>query len=234
MPATPTSPDDSIRQAWRSSTQGCLDVPDSHSSVSPYKSPTRLVRGRARGRGTGTGMQSAPDVLKYSPPTPPPSSPTRPDLTVSTETGDRIHAISLNPPIGGCPPRPSSPLGPKDPSMKRTGTNVISSTPTLSRKVQRISPTADIPVTPPAKRLLQPARIIAPVQTPITTPVPQTQRQITKNPLETHIAKIPNKERQRKKLRPLSLRSRLKLATRLHRRAATTTTTPTPLALPAT
>lgn len=214
IPVTPSSPDDSITQAWRSSTQGCFDVPDS--SISPYKSS---FRGKGKGRLGERGMQSAPDILKYSPPTPSPSSPTRQNLV----------PIAYDPPSVTPPSLTLSPA-------KRSRASSARCTPSPRTKVarERTSPTAPTLASNaslvPAKRLLQPARIVASVQPRVPTPTSTAKFSPTPHPSlkalpsdvtcrqeplqPTDVTGERKRKRKRDDLKPLSLRSRLKLAAR--------------------
>jgi hypothetical protein len=186
-PTIPLSPeDDSIRQAWRSASQACLDIPDGN-TISP--SP-----GTKRRR-----MQSCPDVLemgiKYSPPTPPTSSPTR--RMRPTRAGRRIHQLL-------------SDVADHEGSLPFLARTPISSPvhgglqPPLSvfqrNEGKRATKVDEVPLpTPPTSSPLGSSRTVI---IPHITHTPNDQLPVTPTP------------NSRKPIKPLSLRSRLKLAAR--------------------
>jgi hypothetical protein len=190
IPSVPLSPeDDSIRAAWRSSSHACLDIPDFGSTISPRPSPTNTNKKRR--------MQSAPDILEFktSPKTP---SPTR-----------RPHTIRSG--------RALIDLLPEDRNLEQRG----------------ILPFGiGTPVSSPAKRPLEsPMSITRPEKYSGIDEVPVAPSPILRTPISSpsrhsHIIIIPRLSQddaieaatvtpQRSRIiKPLSLRSRMKLAAR--------------------
>jgi hypothetical protein len=192
-PTTPLSPeDDSIKQAWRSASQTCLDIPDGN-TISP--SP-----GTKRRR-----MQSCPDVLemgiKYSPPTPPTSSPTR--RMRPARAGRQIHQLlgDVADQDGSLPVFPRTPIF--SPTYGGLGPPLI----VFQRNEgNRTTIFNEVPLpTPPTSSPLGSSRTVI---IPHITPTPNEPR-ITGEQLP-----ITPTSKSRKAGKPLSLRSRLKLAAR--------------------
>jgi hypothetical protein len=194
-PSTPLSPlDDSIRAAWRSSTQTCLDIPDLCSSASPTLSPGSKKR----------RMQSAPDILgfKTSPPTPPPSSPVR---QLEPSAGKRMRrAMDLRSDVDSDKEGVNGGNGAMFPGTPVSSpVRRILASPIRQRGATGIGPDHEPRVgvlRTPVSSPLAPARIVA-------IPLPMDTKVLPFEPGDDGKSK-------NRKLRPLSLRSRLKLAAR--------------------
>lgn len=184
---TPTilSPqDDSIRAAWRSSTQTCFDVPDLVSSIS--LSPA----------GKRRRMQSAPDlmILKTSPPTPPRSSPLRQPrssgMRMQSAAAFGSHANDID--QSRVPMFPGTPVSSPAPGLLGSPIHA-----------QRITE--------------EPAQHVG-MRTPISSPFAPTRTVSMPRSIDaifdTKELRADEPVRKQPRLRPLSLRSRLKLAAR--------------------
>lgn len=191
-PTTPLSPeDDSIKAAWRSASQACFDIPDHPSTTTPSPSP-----GTKRRR-----MQSCPDMteLKTSPPTPPTSSPAHGRLG-PTRAGRQIHQLlSQGDQAGSLPFLARTPLS--SPAQGGLG-------PPLKVLKDRVQ--VPLPTPPTSSPMGSSRTVIMPygahahtrTQTPHEPSITGNQL-ITTPPSRTH-----------KPMKPLSLRSRLKMAAR--------------------
>jgi hypothetical protein len=188
-PITPLSPeDDSIRAAWRSASQACLDIPDYGSTISPSPATKRRR------------MQSAPDVLQFglkaSPPTPPTSSPVhmasgggRRLDGLMNQNGDDIVRTPISSPGQLGSPLEVSQEARTDASGHDRNTAIL------------LHP---LPPTPPPS---------SPVRASQTTIIPHFLSDHDTSQYSGH-KMLHTPPRRPKKVKPLSLRSRLKLAAR--------------------
>ena len=188
-PITPLSPeDDSIRAAWRSASQACLDIPDYGSTISP--SPA-IKRRR---------MQSAPDVLQFdlknSPPTPPTTSP----VGMTSGAGRRLDCLMERKENHG------------------TKTHISSSGKLGSPLEVSLEAKADTPAQIPNNTIAPPH---LPPTPPPSSPVRASQTIIIPHIVSGHDTyphtghdQLHTPPRRPKKVKPLSLRSRLRLAAR--------------------
>jgi hypothetical protein len=196
VPSIPLSPeDDSIRAAWRSSSHACLDIPDFGSTISPRPSPTNTKTNTNTNK--RRRMQSAPDILEFK------TSPTTPSPT------RRPHTIRTG--------RALIDLLPEDRNLEQRGILPFGiGTPVSSPAKRPLE--SPMSITRPEKRSGDDEVLVAPcpiLRTPISSPSRHSQIIIIPHLSQDDAIEAATEPPPRSRIiKPLSLRSRLKLAAR--------------------